>query len=115
MTFAGVTIPSFLVKFDPETNNKSKSLLDFLNRVFESDMIMHLLLIIGSSDLAYTRCNIVSKSDSMINSGDFAKKFIINQQEHRVNKLGLTKLRAIELLHSIFQRLYPTFGALVTA
>jgi hypothetical protein len=34
---------------------------------------MNLLLLVSSSDLGYTRCNVVSPDESLVNQGDYAK------------------------------------------
>jgi hypothetical protein len=76
---------------------------------------MNLLLSIGQADLSYARCAAVSSESENSNVGDYGKSYIVNQQGVKVKKFGNTRLRSLELIHCLFQRLFPGFGALVRA
>ena len=81
----------------------------------KNNLVLNILLTISSNDLGYTRCNVVQADDDSINNGDYAKQHLINQQGDKVKKFGITRLRSLELLHAILQRLYPSFGPLMQA
>ncbi len=76
---------------------------------------MHLLNIVSSGDLGYTRCPVIPSSIDDVNHGDYSKSFIVNQYGKRVKKFGILRLRSLELLNSVLSQLYPSFGCLMVA
>ena len=78
-----------------ETSDNSKNLLKFLKIAEDINLIFHLLLI--------------------INQGDTAPQYYTNQNNQRVKKFGLTRMRALEFLHTFLTLLFPTLGVMAAA
>lgn len=78
----------------------SKNLLKFLNIVERSNVLYQLLILMNSNDLSISQGN------------DF---YYMNQYGSRVKKIGQTRLKCLELMHSILVLLYPTLGHLAAA
>lgn len=84
------------MNFDIETTN-SKNLLKFLNIVKSQDFVYHLLIMMNASEIGVE------------------DQYYTNQYLQRIKKIGATRLRSLELLHSILVLLYPTLGPLSSA
>jgi len=84
------------MNFDIDSQN-SKNLLKFLNIVKNQDFVYHLLIMMNSSEIGVK------------------DEYYTNQYEQRIRKIGATRLRSLELLHSILVLLYPTLGPLSSA
>lgn len=84
------------LNFDIESAS-SKNLLKYLNVIYKQNFIYHILIMMGSNELGV--------EDS----------YYLNQNNQKVKKIGGTRLRALELLHSILVLLYPTLGPLSSA
>jgi len=111
--YAGVTIPGWLMGFDPENKEQQRAheVLDFLGVVREQELIYNLLLILCTNDIKF-KGSLQSHFDHSPDQ-EYSKIYITNQQGHKVKKIGLTRLRALELLQNILQLMFPSFSKMV--
>ena len=79
--------------FDPETQN-GKNILALLNIVQEKDILFNLLISINSMN---------------------SQQSYVNQQQVKIKKIGLTRLRSLELMQNILTLMHPGYGALARA
>jgi len=86
--------------FDPESQ-QSKNVLKFLKKVKQEDLLYNLLIVMNSPEL----------KDSNIQSSSY----LLNQQQLKIKRIGLVRLKSLELFHSVLVLLYPGLGSLALA
>ena len=84
------------MNFD-ETTSSSQNLLKFLEIVRETNLVFNILIMVNQGDLSS------------------AESTYVNQNQVRIKKFGMTRLRALELLNQLLSLLFPTFGVMAAA